>query len=91
MFWFRRADILGRLREGVRVYVSESYPYGQIGGRTVTQMTKGSSTNGKGLSGGAIAGIVIGVIAVIAIIAGCVYYFVFRRRDSPSDNGKEEV
>ena len=40
------------------------------------------------LSGGAIAGIVIGTVTLAAIIAGCVYYFVFRRR---SEEEKEEV
>ena len=70
------------------MYVSESYPYGQIGGRTVTPM---KSLDGKKLSGGAIAGIVIGAVALVAIIAGCVYYFVFRTRDTSSEEEKEEV
>ena len=68
------------LREGVRVYVSESYPFKQIGGRTVT-LIKSSSR----LSGGA--------IALVAIIAGCAYYFIIRRRtgDASSDDEKEEL
>ena len=51
------------------------------------------SSDEKKLSGGAIAGIVIGSIALVAIIAGCVYYFLFRRRtgDVHSEEEKEEV
>ena len=75
------------LSEGVTVYVRESYPYEQIGGRTVTQI----KSSGR-LGGGAIAGIVIGSVALVAIIAGCVYYFAFRRtRDSLSEDEKEAV
>ena len=46
----------------------------------------------KGLSGGAIAGIVIGVLAGVAIIAGLMYYFLFRKHTKkdptvdPNDN-----
>ena len=80
------------LREWVTVHVSESYPFKQIGGRTVTPMTKGSPSSGKELSGGAIAGIVIGAVALVVIIAGCVYYFTCRTRNTPKDEeGNEEV
>ena len=73
------------LHSGVRVYVRD--PYGQIGGRTVTLMKSSNR-----LSGGAIVGIVIGAVALVAIIAGCIYYFMIRRRrDASSEDEKEEV
>ena len=42
-----------------------------------------SSENSKKLSGGAIAGIAVGLLVVVVVIAGCAYFF-FR-----SNNGKE--
>ena len=68
------------------MYVRESYPYGQIGGRTVTQI----KSSGR-LGGGAITGSVIGAVALVAIIAGCVYYFFRERRDVMSEEEKEEA
>ncbi|KAL6136933.1 hypothetical protein ACLB2K_062228 [Fragaria x ananassa] len=35
---------------------------------------------GKGLAGGAIAGIVVGVIAGVLLVAGCVYFGVYRKK-----------
>ena len=56
----------------------------QMGGRTLTQMK-----NSCRLNGGAIAGTVIGVIA---IIVSCVYYSILRRtRDPLSEDEMEEV
>lgn len=49
--------------------------------------------DGSGLGGGAIAGIVIGVLAAVAIIGGALWFFWFRKRrtakkSSMDDNGR---
>ena len=41
-------------------------------------------TAASGLSGGAIAAIVLGVIMGVALIGGAVYYFVYRRKNNPT-------
>ena len=68
------------LGSSVTVYVSDNYPYGQIGGRSTERLQSTSEEKKKKLSGGAIAGIVIGSVAAVAGAAGCVYFFVFRIR-----------
>ena len=43
-----------------------------------------SSENSKKLSGGAIAGIAVGALVVVAVIAGCAYFF-FHQEDPKDD------
>ena len=59
------------LHDGVEVHVNRSYPYDLFGGRPVTRPRSESNS----LSGGAIAGITISGVVLIAIA----YYFLFSR------------
>lgn len=65
----------------------------------VTQINEGSlqtpplpeptPVGGSSLSGGAIAGIVIGVLAAIAIVLGALWFFYFRKRRASKKASKE--
>ncbi|KAJ3256120.1 hypothetical protein HK103_005689 [Boothiomyces macroporosus] len=53
---------------------------------TPTPTSANTSSSGSSLSGGAIAGIVIGVVLGLALIGLAVFFFVFKKRNSSSEN-----
>ncbi|EAY08940.1 hypothetical protein TVAG_485870 [Trichomonas vaginalis G3] len=55
----------------------------------VKESNEDEETKSNGLGGGAIAGIVIGVIAFIVIICVLVWFFVFRKKSSESGSGEK--
>ncbi|OAD80572.1 hypothetical protein PHYBLDRAFT_156919 [Phycomyces blakesleeanus NRRL 1555(-)] len=58
-----------------------STPSGSIPKATATAAPKNDDDKSSGLSGGAIAGIVIGALAGVAIIGALLFFFVFKKRD----------
>ena len=71
------------------IKVPENYEGNSLFGQTVVK-DQPEEDDPTGLSGGAIAGIVIAVLVVVAVVAFLVYWFVFRHKDDEVNAEAEE-